>query len=346
MILTSLGNVSETTRILRGQWHQPLAWLVIPAMILLLAACFSQETVKDHKVTPLPTSSQATGAAEHEQEKVQEPMAITVVQATVAAPAKPSGGAGLEISVDGDALKFNTGTLTAQAGAEVVLTFSNVSTINQHNWVLVRAEDKAGVVTDGTAAGPANDWLKPDDPRVIAQTKLLNAGDTGEVRFTAPEPGATYQFVCTFPGHDASGMFGKFQVSQESTAVPAAAAFALDIAVDGDALKFNTGTLTVQSAAEVVLTFSNVSTINQHNWVLVRAEDKAGVVADGTAAGPANDWLKPGDPRVIAHTKLLSAGETGEVRFTAPEPGATYQFVCTFPGHDASGMFGGLQVTS
>ena len=213
MILTSLGKVGEATIILRGQWRQPLAWLVMPAMIVLLAACFSQETVKDHKVTPLPTSLQATAAAEHEEEKVQEPTAITVVQATVAAPAKPSEGAGLEIGVDGDALKFNTGTLTVQAGAEVVLTFSNVSTINQHNWVLVRAEDKAGVVTDGTAAGPANDWIKADDPRVIASTSLLNPGDTAEVRFTAPEPGTNYQFVCTFPGHDASGMFGNFQVS-------------------------------------------------------------------------------------------------------------------------------------
>ena len=203
MILTSLGKVGETTRILRGQCRQPLAWLVIPAMIVLLAACFSQETVKDHKVTALPTSPQATVTAE-------QPTATTVVRATVAEPSRPSG---LEISVDGDALKFSTGTLTVQAGAEVVLTFSNVSTINQHNWVLVRAEDKADVVTDGTAAGPANDWLKPGDPRVIAHTKLLNAGETGEIRFTAPEPGATYQFVCTFPGHDASGMFGDLQVT-------------------------------------------------------------------------------------------------------------------------------------
>ena len=339
MILTSLGMVGETIRSLRGQCRQPLAWLVIPAMILLLAACISQETVKDHKVTPLPTSPQAKVAAEHEQEKVQEPTAITVVQATVA---EPSGASGLEISVDGDALNFDTGTLTVQAGAEVVLTFSNVSTLFQHNWVLVKAGDKDAVAADGTAAGPANEWIKPDDPRVIAHTKLLNAGDTGEVRFTAPEPGATYQFVCTFPGHDASGMFGTFQVTQETTAVPAAAAVALDIAVDGDALKFSTGTLTVQAGAEVALTFSNVSTLFQHNWVLVKAGDKDAVAADGTAAGPANEWIKPDDPRIIAHTTLLDAGVTEEVRFTAP-PAGDYQFVCTFPGHNLT-MFGDFQV--
>ena len=211
-MITPLGRVGETTRVFRGRWHQPLAWLVIPAVIVLLAAC-SQETIRDHKVTRVATSPETTVAAEHGQQQVQEPTATAVVQAAVAAPAKPSGEAGLEISADGDALTFNTGTLTAPAGAEVVLTFSNVSTINQHNWVLVKAEDKAGVVTDGTVAGPANDWIKPDDPRIIAHTRLLNAGETGEVRFTAPAPGPTYQFVCTFPGHDAAGMFGDFQIN-------------------------------------------------------------------------------------------------------------------------------------
>lgn len=125
----------------------------------------------------------------------------------------PAETVALAIAPDGDLLKFSTETLTAKAGAGVVLTFNNVAINNQHNWVLVRAEDKAGVVTDGVGAGPANDWIKADDPRVIANTILLNPGDTAEVRFTAPEPGTNYQFVCTFPGHDASGMFGNFQVS-------------------------------------------------------------------------------------------------------------------------------------
>jgi uncharacterized cupredoxin-like copper-binding protein len=39
---------------------------------------------------------------------------------------------------------------------------------------------------------------------------LLNAGASEEVTFTAPAPG-TYEFVCTFPGHNFS-MFGDFTV--------------------------------------------------------------------------------------------------------------------------------------
>ena len=67
------------------------------------------------------------------------------------------------------------------------------------------------VAPAGTAAGPANDWVPPGDSRVIASTRLLDPGTTGEVTFTAPAPG-TYQFVCTFPGHNLT-MFGNFVVN-------------------------------------------------------------------------------------------------------------------------------------
>jgi azurin len=117
----------------------------------------------------------------------------------------------------------------------------------------------------------------------------------------------------------------------------------LEIGVNGDALTFDTDRLTASSSSEVVVVLKNVSGINQHNWVLVQAGTKDDVAAAGTAAGPGSDWVQPGDDRVIAYTKLLLAGETGEVSFTAPAPG-TYQFVCTFPGHNFT-MFGDFEVT-
>jgi azurin len=117
----------------------------------------------------------------------------------------------LEIGVNGDALTFDKDKLTASSGSEVVVILTNVSGINQHNWVLVEAGTKDDVSAAGTAAGPGSDWVPPGDARVIANTKLLGAGATGEVRFTAPAPG-TYQFVCTFPGHNFT-MFGDFEVT-------------------------------------------------------------------------------------------------------------------------------------
>ena len=121
------------------------------------------------------------------------------------------GSFNFQVGVRGDALEFDTSSLTAAAGSEVSLTFSNTSTINQHNWVLVQPGTKDAVAADGATAGPANDWIPPNDDRVLFQTKLLNPGETAEIRFT-PEAG-TYQFVCTFPGHN-SLMFGDFEVTQ------------------------------------------------------------------------------------------------------------------------------------
>ena len=48
----------------------------------------------------------------------------------------------LEISLDGDALAFNQDNYQVASGSEVVLVFENVSTNNQHIWVLVTAGTK------------------------------------------------------------------------------------------------------------------------------------------------------------------------------------------------------------
>ena len=127
---------------------------------------------------------------------------------------KPSGGSGaavsLEIGTNGDALEFSQSALSADSGSQVTLTFTNNSSVNQHNWVLVKTGSKDEVATAGTAAGPGAGWIPPGDDRVLAATGLLDAGASEEVTFTAPAPG-TYQFVCTFPGHNFS-MFGDFTV--------------------------------------------------------------------------------------------------------------------------------------
>ena len=166
-------------------------------------------------VAPAGTTQETGQAAQTETQQSTSAEAVTPQAAAAvsqqAAEVSVASPGALDIAVDGDALKFAAETLTVTAGSKVVLTFDNVSTVNQHNWVLVNAGDKDAVAADGTAAGPTNDWLKPDDPRVIAHTALLGPGDTGEVRFTAPAAG-TYQFVCTFPGHNFT-MFGDFQVN-------------------------------------------------------------------------------------------------------------------------------------
>ena len=95
----------------------------------------------------------------------------------------PCDGPTLEISVNSDALEFDRDELQVAAGTEAVLCFSNRSSFSQHNWVLVQDGTKDAVAQRGSEH-PDNGWVQPDDPDVVARTKLLNPGESGEVSFT------------------------------------------------------------------------------------------------------------------------------------------------------------------
>ncbi|AYC31237.1 azurin [Pseudomonas cavernae] len=74
-----------------------------------------------------------------------------------------------------------------------------------------------------------------------------------------------------------------------------------------------------------------------HNWVLSKAADMQAVATDGMAAGLDNSYLKSGDARVIAHTKVIGGGEKDSVSFDVAKlsVGEQYMFFCSFPGHVA-----------
>jgi azurin len=83
-----------------------------------------------------------------------------------------------------------------------------------------------------------------------------------------------------------------------------------------------------------------------HDWVLVSAADLAAVANAGVGAGLANDYIAPGDKRVIAHTRLVGGGESASVTFASAllKPGVSYAYLCTFPGHNAL-MHGTFKLT-
>ena len=74
-----------------------------------------------------------------------------------------------------------------------------------------------------------------------------------------------------------------------------------------------------------------------HDWVLVKTPDLTAVDQAGLTAGLANNYLAPGDKRVLAHTKVIGGGETTSVTFSASilRKGGDYSYLCTFPGHSA-----------
>jgi azurin len=74
-----------------------------------------------------------------------------------------------------------------------------------------------------------------------------------------------------------------------------------------------------------------------HDWVLVKTADLAAVAQAAIAAGLANNYLPPGDKRVLAHTGVIGGGESTSVTFSASilTRGGDYSYLCTFPGHSA-----------
>lgn len=131
-----------------------------------------------------------------------------------AAPTQAPAAAGpvtLDIGSKGDAFEFDKTTLQAPAGSQVTVNLKNNAAAGsgiQHNWVLMRAGTVEAVAADGLTAGQSNNYVKPNDDRVIAATKLDNPGETTSVSFTAPAAG-TYNYACTFPGHSVT-MQGTF----------------------------------------------------------------------------------------------------------------------------------------
>ena len=53
------------------------------------------------------------------------------------------------------------------------------------------------------AAGLDNDYLKANDERVIAHTKVIGGGESDSVTFDVSklQAGTPYEFFCSFPGH-------------------------------------------------------------------------------------------------------------------------------------------------
>lgn len=114
-----------------------------------------------------------------------------------------------------------------------------------------------------------------------------------------------------------------------------------DTTVEGnDAMQFNTKEIVVdKSCKEFTVHLKHTGKLPKaamgHNWVLTKNSDMQTVVNEGIGAGAAQDYVKAGDTRVIAHTKVVGGGESDSVTFDTSKlaAGETYAFFCSFPGH-------------
>ena len=142
----------------------------------------------------------------------------TAVPTPDSRPTQPeaAGTVSLEIGTATGAqeFKYSKDTLEAPAGSKIKLKFTNNTDSKDevgHNWVLVKPGQEANVLANATAAGDDKDWLKEDDPGIIAYTRLIEGGQSITIRFDAPPPG-TYTYLCTYPDHYAGGMKGTLTI--------------------------------------------------------------------------------------------------------------------------------------
>lgn len=123
----------------------------------------------------------------------------------------------------------------------------------------------------------------------------------------------------------------------------ATSAFAADceVTVDStDTMRFDKSEIVVDKSCEkftVNLTHSGNLPRNAmgHNWVLTKTDDMQVVATEGMQAGLDNNYLKPGDERVLAATDVIGGGESTSVTFDVNKLSAdqSYTFFCSFPGH-------------
>lgn len=115
-----------------------------------------------------------------------------------------------------------------------------------------------------------------------------------------------------------------------------------------DAMQYSADAITVPSSCtsftiNLIHAGTLPANVMGHNLVVALASDMAAIASDGAGAGP--EFVKPGDARVIAHTRMIGGGESSSLTFDVARlrEGGPYGFFCSFPGHIGL-MKGTLQV--
>lgn len=113
------------------------------------------------------------------------------------------------------------------------------------------------------------------------------------------------------------------------------------VTIEGnDQIQFNTKELKVkQSCGTVTVTLKHTgtlaATVMGHNWVLTATPDFQGVATAGQGAGPAANYVPPGDARVLAASTVIGGGQEASVQVDVSKltVGGDYTYFCSFPGH-------------
>ena len=176
---------------------------LISAAVIGLAAC-SQEAAKPAEA---PAASAASEAAPAETAAPADAAPASEAAPADAAAAPAAGNCATTVEAN-DAMQFNTKEIqVSKACKEFTITLKHTGTQPKasmgHNIVIGKTEDMDGIFKDGVGAADT-DYVKPDDARVVAHTKLIGGGEESSLTLDpAKLADGEYKFACTFPGHGA-----------------------------------------------------------------------------------------------------------------------------------------------
>ncbi len=126
-----------------------------------------------------------------------------------AALSAPVMAADCSVTVDAnDAMKFDKSEIVVDKSCKeftINLTHSGklARNVMGHNVVITKTDDSAAVARDGVAAGLDNQYVKPNDERVVVFTDIIGGGEKTSKTFSVEKlvAGQSYTFFCSFPGH-------------------------------------------------------------------------------------------------------------------------------------------------
>ena len=123
-------------------------------------------------------------------------------------------------------------------------------------------------------------------------------------------------------------------------AAPAMAANCAVTVEGNDQMQFNVKNIEVpKSCKSYTVTLKHVGKMPKsamgHNLVLTTTADATAAAADGMKAGAAAQYVKAGDTRVLAYSKVIGGGESTDVVIDVAKlkAGTDYTYFCSFPGH-------------
>lgn len=186
--------------------------LSLLAAALMLAACGPQTQPTQPQSAPPSTPAAPPAASEAAVSAVSAPAAASEASAASAAAVSPE--CAVEIISD-DAMKFDPREIQIKSSCtQFSITLKHVGKMPKaamgHNVVITKTADRSGVLEEGASAGVDSGYLKPNDSRVVAATKMLGGGESDTITFDVSKlaKGEAYEYFCSFPGHYAN-MNGK-----------------------------------------------------------------------------------------------------------------------------------------